>query len=189
MQETHHDEAGLCHQLPLSTSLDSALETFKLTSDIQSYHLPVYSLLDPSEVPYSQGSTLPGLPICLAKPASLGFPNVAPLKCETIRNAVISYTSPGLNLWIFVEIPKNHSRGLTLPVTGRNLSSPWCSVANILETFYSYLLNRSSIHCKKRKQDQRKGEMKLLLSVTSQLYMSKTKVATEKLLKVISGLG
>lgn len=63
----------------LSPSLDSALKTFKLTSDP---HLPVYSMLDPSEVP-SQGSTHPGLPICLA--ASLGLPSVAPLEPQVLK--------------------------------------------------------------------------------------------------------
>lgn len=84
----------------LSPSLDSALKTFKLTSDP---HLPVYSMLDPSEVPSSQGSTHPGLPICLA--ASLGLPSVAPLEPVSITHAVISYASPSLDPCMFRREP------------------------------------------------------------------------------------
>lgn len=78
-QDQQHDEAGPCHHVSFSTSLDSVLRTFKLTSDIVTPSVCIF-MLDPSEVPRSQGSTLPGLPICLAEPASLGLPNVAPLE-------------------------------------------------------------------------------------------------------------
>lgn len=96
-QQQQYGKTGSCHKLSFSISFDSALKTFKLTSDTQSYHLPVYSMLDPSEVPGSQGSTHPGLSSCLTGPASLGLPSVALLKPVTIMHAVISCAFPSLD--------------------------------------------------------------------------------------------
>lgn len=99
-QEQQYGRTGSHHKLSFSMSLDSALKTFKFTTDTQSYHLPAYSM-DPSEVSRSQGPTHPGLPICLAETASLGLPSVALLEPVSTMHAVISYAPPRLDPWTF----------------------------------------------------------------------------------------
>lgn len=102
-QQQQYGKTGSRYKLSFSISLDSALKAFKLTSDTQSYHLPVFWI--PVKFLVHRVRSPPPPHICLAEPGSLGLPSVVLLKPVRILNVLISYASPSMDQWTFCWDP------------------------------------------------------------------------------------